>query len=163
MVDLNFPYPGTVGAIGMVGTSIITFTAVRVLRLVPTTQRVSTKFFAAQILPTGLFLALSMQLGNTAYLHLSGEDGYSSGSFSTRDRPGAMLQHNQSAVPACAMIASSSINEQSLSISCSCRSRGLNRLACKSIVPQLLSFFGTCAFIVAQLSTDPTDKHHSQP
>eukprot|EP00878_Enallax_costatus_P028608 GHUV01030910.1.p1 GENE.GHUV01030910.1~~GHUV01030910.1.p1 ORF type:complete len:347 (+),score=66.53 GHUV01030910.1:45-1043(+) len=71
MVDLNFPYPGTVGAIGMIGTSIITFISVKVLRLVPTSQRVSVKFFATQILPIGLFLALSMQLGNTAYLHLS--------------------------------------------------------------------------------------------
>lgn len=73
MVDLNFPYPGTVGAIGMVGTSIITFVAVRVLQLVPMTQKVSLKFFTTQVMPTGLFLALSMQLGNTAYLHLSGE------------------------------------------------------------------------------------------
>eukprot|EP00879_Flechtneria_rotunda_P014732 GHRR01015394.1.p1 GENE.GHRR01015394.1~~GHRR01015394.1.p1 ORF type:complete len:146 (+),score=21.24 GHRR01015394.1:161-598(+) len=44
MVDLNFPYPSTVAAIGMVGTSLVTFIIVRILRLVPATQKVSLKF-----------------------------------------------------------------------------------------------------------------------
>lgn len=73
MVDLHFPYPGTVGAIGMVGTSIIA-AAVRLLGIVPATQKVSIKFLTTQVMPTGLFLALAMQLGNTAYLHLSGKN-----------------------------------------------------------------------------------------
>lgn len=73
MIDLHFPYPAAVCAIGLIGTSIVSFIAVKVLRLVPTTQAVSLRFFVTYIVPTGLFQALSMQLGNTAYLHLSGE------------------------------------------------------------------------------------------
>jgi hypothetical protein len=73
MVDLHFPYPASVCAIGLVGTSIVSWTAVRVLRVVPASTPVSLRCFVTRILPTGLFQALSMQLGNTAYLHLSGE------------------------------------------------------------------------------------------
>jgi hypothetical protein len=72
MIDLHFPYPASVCAIGLVGTSIVSWTAVRVLRIVPASTTVSLRFFITRIMPTGLFQALSMQLGNTAYLHLSG-------------------------------------------------------------------------------------------
>ncbi|KAF6262848.1 hypothetical protein COO60DRAFT_1674179 [Scenedesmus sp. NREL 46B-D3] len=71
MVDLHFPYPACVCALGLVGTSIVSWTAVRVLRIVPANTPVSLRFFVTRIMPTGLFQALAMQLGNTAYLHLS--------------------------------------------------------------------------------------------
>eukprot|EP00882_Tetradesmus_deserticola_P018277 GHRQ01019634.1.p1 GENE.GHRQ01019634.1~~GHRQ01019634.1.p1 ORF type:complete len:180 (+),score=44.98 GHRQ01019634.1:120-659(+) len=72
MVDLHFPYPAFVCALGLVGTSIVSWLAVRVLRIVPANTPVSMHFFVTRIMPTGLFQALAMQLGNTAYLHLSG-------------------------------------------------------------------------------------------
>jgi hypothetical protein len=72
MVKLNFPYPATVGSIGLIGTSIICFLVVRVLRLVDARQNMSLTFFMVNVMPTGLFLALAMQLGNTTYLYLSG-------------------------------------------------------------------------------------------
>lgn len=71
MVDLHFPYPASVCALGLVGTSIVSWAAVRLLRLAPASGSVSLRFYVTRVLPTGLFQALSMQLGNTAYLHLS--------------------------------------------------------------------------------------------
>lgn len=64
----------TVGALGLVGTSVVCLAATRVPRLArPGQPPVSLRLLVTHFLPTGLFLALAMQLGNTAYLHLSGE------------------------------------------------------------------------------------------
>lgn len=82
MVDLSFPYPATVAAIGMCGTSIISSLVVRLLQQ---GQKGNTKdgasgkscmtpsLYLTTIVPTGLCMALAMQLGNTAYLYLPGE------------------------------------------------------------------------------------------
>ncbi|KAF8062808.1 sugar phosphate/phosphate translocator [Scenedesmus sp. PABB004] len=76
MVDLHFPYPATVGALGMLGTSVLALAAARLARRRgggggSGGGRVSLRFYLTHFMPTGLFQALSMALGNTAYLHLS--------------------------------------------------------------------------------------------
>jgi hypothetical protein len=92
LVDLNFPFPCTVAALGITGTSIISCLAVRLLRLGNNSSSnsssgsssakgnssgnkagVSWWFYCTYIVPAGLCVALAMQLGNTAYLYLSGE------------------------------------------------------------------------------------------
>jgi hypothetical protein len=74
LVDLNFPFPCTVAALGITGTSIISTLAVRLLQLGPAKGKaaVSWWFYCTYIVPAGLCMALAMQLGNTAYLYLSG-------------------------------------------------------------------------------------------
>jgi hypothetical protein len=74
LVDLAFPFPGCVGALGLCGTSLISMLAVRLLSLDGggAAQPMTLRAYLTGIVPTGLCLALSMQLGNTAYLHLSG-------------------------------------------------------------------------------------------
>lgn len=74
MVDLGFKYPAAVAAMGMVGTSIACFLAVRVLRLVPAHTHVTPRFFVSSILPTGLFMAWTFLAGNMSYLYLTGEE-----------------------------------------------------------------------------------------
>lgn len=84
LVDLNFPFPCTVAALGITGTSIISCLAVRLLRLGSSSSGSSAKgnssgnkagvswwFYCTYIVPAGLCVALAMQLGNTAYLYLS--------------------------------------------------------------------------------------------
>lgn len=107
LVDINFPYPCTVAALGVGGTSLIscccwwlqqrlqksaatpagnsnssTTTSGRSnksnpggRKRQPSGGRVSWSHYFGYIVPAGLCLALSMQLGNAAYLHLSGRCG----------------------------------------------------------------------------------------
>lgn len=56
----------------MLGTTVASFLACAVFRLVPCNASVSPYFFFTRILTTGFFMALSFQAGNTAYLYLSG-------------------------------------------------------------------------------------------
>jgi len=75
LVDLNFPFPCAVATLGISGTSLISNLALKLMQLrqpdkAPTA--VSWGFYWTYIVPAGLCLALSMQLGNTAYLYLSG-------------------------------------------------------------------------------------------
>jgi hypothetical protein len=78
LVDLNFPFPCSVAALGITGTSIISRVAVSVMGLGSKGSKgskssgVSWWFYCTYIVPAGLCLALAMQLGNTAYLYLSG-------------------------------------------------------------------------------------------
>lgn len=84
-MDLNFPFPCTVAALGITGTSIISCVAVRLLQLGNSSSGtkgnssgkagVSWWFYCTYIVPAGLCVALAMQLGNTAYLYLSGKQG----------------------------------------------------------------------------------------
>lgn len=77
LVDLNFPFPCTVAALGVTGTSIISIVAVKLMKLEAGKGKaaVSWWFYCTYIVPAGLCVALAMQLGNTAYLYLSGEQG----------------------------------------------------------------------------------------
>jgi hypothetical protein len=91
LVDLDFPFPCTVAALGVTGTSIISNIAVRLVLLhksqrvgpsfsntglaAATESRVSWRFYCTYIAPAGLLLALGLHMGNTAYLYLSGACG----------------------------------------------------------------------------------------
>ncbi|PNH04645.1 putative sugar phosphate/phosphate translocator [Tetrabaena socialis] len=71
MVDLGFRYPMAVSAMGMVMSGLLSFVVCRVLRLVEANSVVRPRFWAAKMLPIGLFMALTLWTGNEVYLYLN--------------------------------------------------------------------------------------------
>jgi len=63
----------------MLGTTVASFLACYIFRLVPCKVSVSPYFFFTRIMTTGFLIALSFQAGNTAYLYLSGKWAKASG------------------------------------------------------------------------------------
>ena len=57
----------------MFGTTVASFLACAVFRLVPCKVTITPYFFFTRIMTTGVLIALSFQAGNTADLYLSGE------------------------------------------------------------------------------------------
>lgn len=68
----RFHFPAAVSALGMFGTTVASFLACRVFKLVPCKVTITPYFFWTRIMTTGFLIALSFQAGNTAYLYLSG-------------------------------------------------------------------------------------------
>lgn len=69
--DLHFHYPMALSALGMVTSSFAACITTHVLRLVERKRSVSRRMWVTHMLPVGLFMALSLQLGNYAYLKLT--------------------------------------------------------------------------------------------
>jgi hypothetical protein len=56
----------------MFGTTVASFLACCVFKVVPCKASISPYFYFTRIMTTGFLIALSFQAGNTAYLYLSG-------------------------------------------------------------------------------------------
>ncbi len=71
MVDLKFPYPCTIAWMGLLTTTACCLVALRLV--VPPGQRqgISRRHYLTRVLPTGFFMALTFQMGNTGYLYLT--------------------------------------------------------------------------------------------
>ena len=78
LIDLNFPFPCTVAALGMVCTAAISHMIARPLlsRQDSGTKgsgKLSWSFYCTHLVPVAMYLALSVLLSNSAYMYLSGE------------------------------------------------------------------------------------------
>ena len=71
MVEVGFKFPTTIAFSGLLTTTSISYIAM--LFLVPRHKRVTVTLdhYLYRILPTGLMMALTFNLGNTAYLYLT--------------------------------------------------------------------------------------------
>mmetsp|Transcript_27077 Transcript_27077/g.68122 ORF Transcript_27077/g.68122 Transcript_27077/m.68122 type:complete len:400 (+) Transcript_27077:201-1400(+) len=69
--DLKFHYPMALSALGMMTSSLAAAVTIFGLKLVEAKRPVSRRMWITHMLPVGLFMALSLQLGNYAYLELT--------------------------------------------------------------------------------------------
>lgn len=71
MVEVGFKFPTTIAFSGLLTTTTISYLAMHIL--VPKHKRVTVTLdhYLYRILPTGLMMALTFNLGNTAYLYLT--------------------------------------------------------------------------------------------
>ncbi|GBF93366.1 drug metabolite transporter superfamily [Raphidocelis subcapitata] len=69
--DLNFPYPMTVSSMGMFASGLLSWLACRVFDFAEARAQVSPVFFLSNILPVGLFMAMTLWSGNAVYLYLT--------------------------------------------------------------------------------------------
>ena len=71
MVEIGFKFPTTIAFSGLLTTTVISYLAM--LILVPKHKRVTVTMdhYLYRILPTGLMMALTFNLGNAAYLYLT--------------------------------------------------------------------------------------------
>lgn len=68
---LNFHYPMTLSGMGMGFSSVAGWLCCRVFKVVPCKRRVANDFYFTNMVPIGLFMALTLYLGNLAYLYLT--------------------------------------------------------------------------------------------
>ncbi|GIL76150.1 hypothetical protein Vretimale_5718 [Volvox reticuliferus] len=71
MVDLKFKYPMAVAAMGMGFASVATYVYCDLLKRVPPTIGVDTKFYWTRIFPVGACQGLTLFLGNQMYFYLT--------------------------------------------------------------------------------------------
>ena len=71
MSTFGFRFPMCLSGMGMAFSSLAAFLCCRVLRLVEPRAPMSARRWARAVLPVGLFMALTLHLGNLAYLYLS--------------------------------------------------------------------------------------------
>uniref|UniRef100_A0A061SM30 Drug metabolite transporter superfamily n=1 Tax=Tetraselmis sp. GSL018 TaxID=582737 RepID=A0A061SM30_9CHLO len=69
--DFGFHFPMALSGLGMICSSLASYFTCQVLCLVEAKRQVSARMWLTQIVPVGLFMALSLQLGNYAYLELT--------------------------------------------------------------------------------------------
>lgn len=67
----DLPYPIFITAFSQISTSLISFCVVRVFRLVPRQHEFSWRFYMTNVASVGLATAITLCLGNSAYLFLS--------------------------------------------------------------------------------------------
>lgn len=70
LVDYGFPYPFIVSGMGMLMSSVLSFSVCKVLRWVDANQEVSLRFYITRIMPIGFFMASTLFTGNQVYLYL---------------------------------------------------------------------------------------------
>eukprot|EP00891_Asterochloris_glomerata_P003668 jgi/Astpho2/3668/e_gw1.00059.28.1_t len=69
--NVGFCYPMALSGMGMAFSSVASFIACKVLRIVPTKSAVSLRFYLTRIMPIGLGMSLALLFGNLVYLQLS--------------------------------------------------------------------------------------------
>lgn len=68
---MNFPYPVTLTLLHMVFSSVLCFFVVKVLKVVTPEQGIPFDIYATSVFPIGAMFAMTLWLGNTAYLYIS--------------------------------------------------------------------------------------------
>eukprot|EP00250_Pteridium_aquilinum_P013674 c21497_g1_i2 orf=231-1205(+) len=68
---MNFPYPVALTLLHMVFSSVLCFFVVRVLKVVKLDQKITFDIYATSVFPIGAMFAMTLWLGNTAYLYIS--------------------------------------------------------------------------------------------
>ncbi|KAM7498520.1 hypothetical protein LguiA_022934 [Lonicera macranthoides] len=69
--EINFPYPLGLTLLHMVFSSVLCFTLTKVLKIMKVEEGMTAEIYATSVIPIGAMFAMTLWLGNTAYLYIS--------------------------------------------------------------------------------------------
>ncbi|KAM7260504.1 hypothetical protein ACFE04_011177 [Oxalis oulophora] len=69
--EINFPYPLALTLLHMVFSSVLCFAITKVFKIMKVEQGMTPEIFATSVIPIGAMFAMTLWLGNTAYLYIS--------------------------------------------------------------------------------------------
>ncbi|TXG46325.1 hypothetical protein EZV62_028173 [Acer yangbiense] len=69
--EINFPYPLGLTLLHMVFSSVLCFVLTKVFKIMKVEEGMTTEIYATSVIPIGAMFAMTLWLGNTAYLYIS--------------------------------------------------------------------------------------------
>lgn len=69
--EINFPYPLALTMLHMVFSSVLCFIVTKVFKMIKIEEGMTPEIFATSVIPIGAMFAMTLWLGNTAYLYIS--------------------------------------------------------------------------------------------
>ncbi|CAI8595296.1 unnamed protein product [Vicia faba] len=69
--EINFPYPLALTLLHMVFSSVVCFVLTKVLKVLKVEEGMTPEIYASSVVPIGAMFAMTLWLGNTAYLYIS--------------------------------------------------------------------------------------------
>ncbi|KAK2968722.1 hypothetical protein RJ640_005909, partial [Escallonia rubra] len=69
--EINFPYPLGLTLLHMVFSSVLCFILTKVLKIIKVEEGMTAEIYATSVIPIGAMFAMTLWLGNTAYLYIS--------------------------------------------------------------------------------------------
>ncbi|CAK9324381.1 unnamed protein product [Citrullus colocynthis] len=69
--EINFPYPLALTLLHMIFSSILCFILIKVFKILKIEEGMSAEMYATSVIPIGATFAMTLWLGNTAYLYIS--------------------------------------------------------------------------------------------
>ncbi|KAL0546835.1 hypothetical protein IC582_016753 [Cucumis melo] len=69
--EINFPYPLALTLLHMIFSSILCFILIKVFKVLKIEEGMSAEMYATSVIPIGATFAMTLWLGNTAYLYIS--------------------------------------------------------------------------------------------
>ncbi|KAK3000429.1 LOW QUALITY PROTEIN: hypothetical protein RJ639_021333 [Escallonia herrerae] len=69
--EINFPYPLGLTLLHMVFSSVLCFILTKVLKIMKVEEGMTAEIYATSVIPIGAMFAMTLWLGNTAYLYIS--------------------------------------------------------------------------------------------
>ncbi|KAF3441128.1 hypothetical protein FNV43_RR15039 [Rhamnella rubrinervis] len=69
--DINFPYPLGLTLLHMVFSSVLCFLLTKVFKVMKVEEGMTAEIYATSVVPIGAMFAMTLWLGNTAYLYIS--------------------------------------------------------------------------------------------
>ncbi|KAI9073881.1 hypothetical protein K1719_044153 [Acacia pycnantha] len=69
--EINFPYPLALTLLHMVFSSVLCFALTKILKVLKVEEGMTTEIYVSSVVPIGAMFALTLWLGNTAYLYIS--------------------------------------------------------------------------------------------
>ncbi|KAM7492463.1 hypothetical protein LguiA_035384 [Lonicera macranthoides] len=69
--EINFPYPLGLTLLHMVFSSILCFALTKVFKIMKVEEGMTAEIYATSVIPIGAMFAMTLWLGNTAYLYIS--------------------------------------------------------------------------------------------
>ncbi|KAL5222893.1 hypothetical protein ABZP36_027606 [Zizania latifolia] len=69
--EINFPYPVALTLLHMVFSSVVCFAITKVFKIVKIEEGMTTDMYVSSVLPIGAMFAMTLWLGNSAYLYIS--------------------------------------------------------------------------------------------
>ncbi|KAH7573923.1 hypothetical protein JRO89_XS03G0227400 [Xanthoceras sorbifolium] len=69
--EINFPYPLGLTLLHMVFSSVLCFVLTKVFKILKVEEGMTTEIYVTSVIPIGAMFAMTLWLGNTAYLYIS--------------------------------------------------------------------------------------------
>uniref|UniRef100_A0A0E0LQY8 Sugar phosphate transporter domain-containing protein n=1 Tax=Oryza punctata TaxID=4537 RepID=A0A0E0LQY8_ORYPU len=69
--EINFPYPVALTLLHMVFSSVVCFAITKVFKIVKIEEGMTTDIYISSVIPIGAMFAMTLWLGNSAYLYIS--------------------------------------------------------------------------------------------
>ncbi|GKE63811.1 probable sugar phosphate/phosphate translocator, partial [Tanacetum coccineum] len=69
--EINFPYPLGLTLLHMLFSSVLCFVLTKVLKILKVEEGMTLEIYTSSVIPIGAMFAMTLWLGNTAYLYIS--------------------------------------------------------------------------------------------